>query len=88
MKNYYQILGVDINDNINIIKEKTKRNLQNVEINSQQFNQMKKAYNKSQYYSSSYSSSMTNNNGEKEVYFNWESNNNGKKKSSKKHFKF
>ena len=34
-----------MNDDTNDIKEKTKRNIQNVELNSQQFQEMKEAYN-------------------------------------------
>ena len=44
MKNYYKILGVHRNDDTTEIKKKTKIKLQNVEFNSQQFNEIKEAY--------------------------------------------
>ena len=44
MKNYYSILGVDINDDTEDIKKKTIKNLKNVKHNSQQYNDMKEAY--------------------------------------------
>ena len=45
MKNYYSILGVDIIDDTEEIKKKTIKKLKKVDYNSQQYNDMKEAYN-------------------------------------------
>lgn len=44
MKDYYKILGVSPSDEIDIIKQKTKNNIKNVQKNSSKYLEMREAY--------------------------------------------